>query len=94
MKGLIDNPKPPGLIERFIRQTAKELDIVLDFFAGSGTTAQSVIESNRRDGGQRSFLLVEGADYFDDVLVPRIKKATYSPEWESGKPFSLLARIS
>lgn len=85
-KGLIDNPKPPGLIERFVRQTTKRRDVVLDFFAGSGTTAQAVIESNRRDGGNRPFLLVEAADYFDDVLVPRVKKVTFTPEWKDGKP--------
>jgi adenine-specific DNA-methyltransferase len=85
-KGLIDNPKPPGLIERFIRQTTGKLDVVLDFFAGSGTTAQAVIDSNRRDGGSRPFLLVEAAHYFDSVLVPRVKKSIFSPEWESGSP--------
>jgi len=85
-KGLIDNPKPPGLVERFVRQTTRGRDVVLDFFAGSGTTAQAVVETNRRDGGTRPFLLVEMEDYFDDVLVPRIKKVIFSPEWENGKP--------
>jgi len=85
-KGLIDNPKPPGLVERFVRQTTKGKDIVLDFFAGSGTTAQAVMDANRRDGSTRPFLLVEMGDYFDDVLVPRVKKIIFSPEWENGKP--------
>lgn len=58
-KGLIDNPKPPGLIERFVRQTTSGRARVLDFFAGSGTTAHAVIDSNRRDQSRRFFLLVD-----------------------------------
>ena len=85
-KGLIDNPKPPGLIERFVSQTTTGSDVVLDFFAGSGTTAQSVIDANRRDASSRPFLLVEMGDYFDTVLLPRIKKVTFTPEWKDGKP--------
>ena len=59
---------------------------VLDFFAGSGTTAHAVINLNREDGGRRRFILVEMGDYFDTVLLPRIKKVTYAPEWKDGKP--------
>ena len=58
----------------------------LDFFAGSGTTGHAVINLNREDGGQRKFILVEMADYFDTVLVPRIKKVMFTPEWKEGKP--------
>jgi len=61
-------------------------DVVLDFFAGSGTTGHATIALNREDGGNRKFVLVEVADYFDTVLLPRIKKVTYTPEWKQGKP--------
>jgi adenine-specific DNA-methyltransferase len=61
-------------------------DVCLDFFAGSGTTGHAVINLNREDGGQRKFILVEMADYFDTVLVPRIKKVMFTPEWKDGKP--------
>ena len=61
-------------------------DIVLDFFAGSGTTGHAVINLNREDGGRRRFILVEMAGYFDTVLLPRIKKVAFSPEWKDGKP--------
>ena len=61
-------------------------DIVLDFFAGSGTTGHAVINLNREDGGQRRFILVEMGDYFDTVLLPRILKVSYTPEWKEGKP--------
>ncbi|MDP2856367.1 MAG: DNA methyltransferase [Bacillota bacterium] len=59
---------------------------ILDFFAGSGTTGHSIINLNREDGGTRKFILVEMGEYFDTVLLPRIKKVTYSPEWKDGKP--------
>ena len=57
-----------------------------DYFAGSGTTGHAVINLNREDGGQRKFILVEMGEYFDTVLLPRIKKVTFSPEWRDGKP--------
>jgi len=60
--------------------------LVLDYFAGSGTTGHAVIYRNRNDGGKRKFILVEMADYFDTVLLPRIKKVTFTPEWKDGKP--------
>ena len=59
---------------------------VLDFFAGSGSTGHAVINLNREDGGRRKFILVEMGDYFDTVLLPRIKKVTFTPEWKDGKP--------
>jgi hypothetical protein len=62
--------------------------VVLDFFAGSGTTGHAVINLNREDGGRRKFILVEMGDYFDTVLVPRIKKVIFSPEWKDGKPLT------
>ena len=57
-----------------------------DYFAGSGTTGHAVINLNREDGGQRKFILVEMGEYFDTVLLPRIKKVIFSPEWKDGKP--------
>ncbi len=61
-------------------------DYCVDYFAGSGTTGHAVINLNREDGGQRKFILVEMGDYFDTVLLPRIKKITFTPEWKDGKP--------
>jgi len=61
---------------------------VLDFFAGSGTTAHAVINLNREDGGSRKYLLVEMGDYFHTVLLPRIKKVIYSKDWKDGNPVS------
>lgn len=59
---------------------------VLDYFGGSGTTGHAVINLNREDGGRRKFILVEMGDYFDTVLLPRIQKVTFTPEWKDGKP--------
>lgn len=59
---------------------------VLDFFAGSGTTGHAVIHLNREDGGRRRFILVEMGYYLETVLVPRIKKVIFAPEWKDGKP--------
>lgn len=60
--------------------------LVLDYFAGSGTSGHAVINLNREDGGQRKFILVEQGDHFDTVLLPRLKKVTFTPEWRGGKP--------
>ena len=62
--------------------------IVLDYFAGSGTTGHAVFRLNRADGGRRKFVLVEMGDHFDTVMLPRLKKALYSPDWKDGKPVS------
>ncbi len=81
-------PKPTLLIKRLIGtnvRTSKE-EVVLDYFAGSGTTGHAVINLNREDQGHRKFILVEMGDYFDTVLLPRLKKVTFSPEWKDGKP--------
>ena len=60
--------------------------IVLDYFAGSGTTAHAVVNLNREDGGRRKFILVEMGEHFDTVLLPRVKKIVFAPEWRDGKP--------
>ena len=49
-------------------------DIILDFFAGSGTTAHAVLELNEKDNGSRQFILVEQMDYVENVTVPRVNK--------------------
>ena len=80
-------PKAAGLVEDCIRASGCESQsMVLDYFAGSGTTGHAVINLNREDGGQRMFILVEMGEYFDTVLLPRIKKVTFTPEWKNGKP--------
>lgn len=77
-------PKPTGLVQRCMTLLAART--VMDYFAGSGTTGHAVINLNREDGGRRKFILVEMGDYFDTVLLPRLKKVTFTPEWKDGKP--------
>ncbi|GIW31649.1 MAG: site-specific DNA-methyltransferase [Meiothermus sp.] len=81
----MDYPKPAALVEVFASQAGYG-ELIADYFAGSGTTGHAVINLNREDGGRRKFILVEMGDYFDTVLVPRLKKVTFTPEWKDGKP--------
>jgi adenine-specific DNA-methyltransferase len=60
--------------------------IVLDYFAGSGTTGHAVIKLNRKDQGNRKFLLVEMGEYFNSVTKPRTQKVIYSDKWQNAKP--------
>jgi adenine-specific DNA-methyltransferase len=80
------SPKPTRLIKRVITVGSENQGVILDYFAGSGTTGHAVINLNREDGGRRKFILVEMANYFDTVLLPRIKKVTFTPEWKDGRP--------
>jgi len=85
-KGFIDNPKPPALVEKLVRQTTDKSSWVMDFFAGSGTTASAVFDANRADNGQRRHILCEVGSYFDSVLKPRAIKSAYSSSWSEGAP--------
>ena len=60
-------PKPTGLIERILRIATGPDDIVLDFFAGSGTTAHAVMKMNAEDGGNRRFILVSNTEASTDA---------------------------
>ena len=83
------NPKPTTLISRFILQTTDENEWVMDFFAGSGTTAHAVAEAYHTDRVRRKFLLVEAAEHFENTLLPRVKKVFAAKNWKSGKPVAL-----
>ena len=56
---VLNNPKPVGLIKHLLEFSTDADSLVVDFFAGSGTTAQSVLELNREDGGNRRFIMVQ-----------------------------------
>ena len=74
-KKVFNYPKPPSLIKRLLQiGNVQYEDVVLDFFAGSGTTAQAVLELNKEDSGNRQFILCEQLDYVDTVTIPRVKK--------------------
>jgi adenine-specific DNA-methyltransferase len=78
------SPKPTRLVRKILQVAS--CDLVLDFFAGSGTTAHSVINLNREDGKNRGYILVEMGNYFDTVLKPRIQKVAFSASWKDGVP--------
>ncbi len=84
--GIFMAPKPTSFVSRLVSHTGRKEETVLDFFGGSGSTAHAVVELNREDAGSRRFILVEVADYFDTVIVPRMKKVLFAPEWKEGKP--------
>lgn len=65
-------PKPVKLLETLILSATKENDIILDFFAGSGTTAEAVIKVNSQTNGKRKFILVEQMDYIETVTSKRV----------------------
>ena len=81
-------PKSVHTVADCVQLSTDDTDnaIVLDYFAGSGTTGHAVINLNREDGGRRKFILVEMGEYFDTVLLPRIKKVSFTAEWKDGKP--------
>ena len=80
-----DHPKPSQVIKDTISTIDKSNTVVLDYFAGSGTTGHAVINLNREDQGQRKFILVEMGEYFDKVTKPRIQKVVYSKDWKDKK---------
>jgi adenine-specific DNA-methyltransferase len=82
------NPKPIRLIRRIAELSSDSNKWILDFFAGSGTTAHAVLNLNKEGGGNRKYILVEMGDYFDTVMKPRIQKVMYSDTWKDGKPQS------
>ena len=69
-----NSPKPVGLIRRLLELTTGPGDIILDSFAGSGTTAHAVLETNKEDGGNRRFVLVECEDYAGNLTAERVKR--------------------
>ena len=73
-KSPFDTPKPVRLIERILKIATDKDAIVLDSFAGSGTTAHAVLNMNKEDGGNRRFILVEMMDYAETVTAERVKR--------------------
>lgn len=69
-----------------VNEVQKTDAVVLDYFAGSGTTGHAVIHLNRNDGHNRKYILCEMGNYFNIVTLPRVKKVIYSPEWKNGVP--------
>ena len=73
-RGAFETIKPTKLIQRVLELATKPDSIILDSFAGSGTTAHAVLEANKRDGGNRRFILVEMEDYAEKLTAERVRR--------------------
>ncbi|MEG1198967.1 MAG: site-specific DNA-methyltransferase [Algoriella sp.] len=77
-KKVFDNPKSINLLQKIIKFSTTENDIILDFFAGSGSTAEAVSNVNDELSSNRKFILIEQMDYINDVTIKRIQNTTNS----------------
>ncbi len=71
---IFKTPKPTALIEYIINVVSDKNSIILDSFAGSGTTAHAVLNMNKSDGGNRKFILVEMEDYAETITAERVRR--------------------
>jgi adenine-specific DNA-methyltransferase len=71
---LFPTPKPFQLVDYILQLATNNNDIILDSYAGSGTTAQAVLNINKQDGGSRKFILVEMEDYAETITSERVKR--------------------
>ena len=76
-KATFDTPKPHRLIEFVLKVAGTKDALILDSFAGSGTTAHAVLNMNKADGGHRKFILVEMGDYADTITAERVKRVIH-----------------
>ena len=83
-------PKPVSLVERIVQIATNTDSLILDSFAGSGTTAHAVLKANARDGGRRRFILVEGEDYADRLTAERVRRAIKGYAWVGTQRETLL----
>ena len=83
-------PKPTSLLERVIELGAVENSVILDSFAGSGTTAHAVLKANAKDNGTRKFILVEGEAYADTLTAERVRRAIKGYAWSGTQRETLL----
>lgn len=91
-----DFPKAKKLVEDSLRVigAAERNSLVIDFFAGSGTTAHAAIEISRETKNKLKYILVEQGEYFDVVTKPRVQKVVFSESWKAGKAIAPQTGIS
>lgn len=73
-RATFDTPKPMRLVERVLQIAGEREALILDSFAGSGTTAHAVLNMNKADGGNRKFILVEMENYACSITAERVKR--------------------
>ncbi len=85
-KGFFDFPKSIYTVRDSIFAVSDDNELILDYFAGSGTTWHATQILNKEDGGKRKCILIEQGNYVYTVIIPRIKKIAYTFDWKDGKP--------
>lgn len=84
-KVVFETPKPINLLKRILEISTQKNDIILDSFAGSGTTGHAVINLNKEDGGSRKFILIEMEDHVaKDITAERVKRAIKKYDYKDG----------
>ncbi len=73
-RATFDTPKPRRLLEYVLTVAGDKETLILDSFAGSGTTAHAVLNMNKADGGNRKFILIEMMDYAESITAERVKR--------------------
>lgn len=89
---VFDNPKPLPLIEKILSLVPKKNALVLDSFAGSGTTGHAVLSANKKDGGHRKFILVECEAYADSLTAERIRRVSQGYAYQGNHRVELMQR--
>jgi adenine-specific DNA-methyltransferase len=89
-KEAFDFPKPVRLVEKLIELLPGDNALVLDSFAGSGTTGHAVLEANQNDGGSRRFILVESEDYASTLTAERVRRVIRGYKFEGTQKEELL----
>jgi adenine-specific DNA-methyltransferase len=82
-----EHAKPASLISYLLSKVGDENAIILDSFAGSGTTGHAVLDLNKNDRGNRKFILVEMEDYAKDITAERLKRAITKYDYNDGFEF-------
>lgn len=85
-----DTVKPTSVVEYLLKYLSKPDSLILDSFAGSGTTAHAVLKANAKDNGNRKFILVEGEDYADRLTAERVRRAIKGYAWAGTQRETLL----
>lgn len=88
-----DFPKSVYTVRDSVYSVSDNDSTIIDYFAGSGTTAHAVLDLNREDKGTRKYILVEMGNYFATTTKPRVLKSIFSRKWSNGKPQELESHL-
>ncbi len=91
-KKMFDYPKPRSLLEAILEISTTKNSLILDSFAGSGTTAHAVLATNKKDGGNRKFILVECEDYADTLTAERVRRVIGGYDFQGTQREELLKK--